>query len=408
MPTHTVEFWQVKRDWSDRKHLVLEYYLMPAIAKLARKGPRRQVYFLDGFAGSGRYEDGGEGSPIYTGRLADRSRLWKSPADLRVFNLEPDSEAFRKLQSATEKWVESGAVTNLNGSFQKCLPDVLHRCGAAPLFAFLDPFRHTDLSFDDLSPLLTRPAATELCIVFHSHSIYRILSAVHPRSRTGQQSRDTLMRTLRQIMGGDRWLPLVQTDGFGPEHVAACFANELQSRAGVRSFVRFHAIESRYGVGLKYHMIFVTRHQDGVRLMNDAFHKESHAAFDSGSQQLSLFDRPAVQLDQQAALDRITQILLEIGHETPQREWNRCELIFESISRSFADFSEAEHRQTVQNLADRAAPPRLIPITGTRLQTGKWRVNDQSPGAPPTLHSMQLSGRRSRQPGHGPAPYSHF
>src|SRR5215210_1099348 len=92
------EFWQAAEDWSRRKHLVLDYYLTPAAAKLRRVSPDGRVIVLDGFAGRGVYADGTPGSPTLIGQLADRAHSWSNPVDLNVFNVEPDADSFSELE----------------------------------------------------------------------------------------------------------------------------------------------------------------------------------------------------------------------------------------------------------------------------------------------------------------------
>lgn len=95
------EFWQTAEDWSRRKHLIMDYYLTPASAKLRRVSPDGRVVILDGFAGRGEYEDGAPGSPVLIGQLADRAQSWTNPVGLKVFNVEPDPEIFAELDRCT-------------------------------------------------------------------------------------------------------------------------------------------------------------------------------------------------------------------------------------------------------------------------------------------------------------------
>ena len=68
MPPRTdQQFWETPKEWSQRKHLILGYYLNPASAKLRAVSPDERVVVLDGFAGRGQYGDGTPGSPILMG-----------------------------------------------------------------------------------------------------------------------------------------------------------------------------------------------------------------------------------------------------------------------------------------------------------------------------------------------------
>ena len=60
--SNTREFFKEKRDWSIFKDDLLKNYLIPYFAKLL--ATRRDIIFIDGFAGKGKFEDGTNGSPL--------------------------------------------------------------------------------------------------------------------------------------------------------------------------------------------------------------------------------------------------------------------------------------------------------------------------------------------------------
>src|SRR5579884_3134526 len=126
------EFFETRKDWSRRKHLVLLYYLRPAIAKLRSASPDGRVVILDGFAGPGRYEDGTTGSPAEMGQLADALGRWANPVDLKIINIEPDPNNHAGLEAATKNWVDRGIVVNIESTFVDALNDVLATAGKSP------------------------------------------------------------------------------------------------------------------------------------------------------------------------------------------------------------------------------------------------------------------------------------
>ena len=70
MTKYTDDFFDGKRSWSFIKDKVLEGYMAPYIAKVARIGQR--IVLIDGYAGPGIFEDGKIGSPIIMCRAAER------------------------------------------------------------------------------------------------------------------------------------------------------------------------------------------------------------------------------------------------------------------------------------------------------------------------------------------------
>jgi three-Cys-motif partner protein len=386
-PRKDDEFWETAKDWSQRKHLIIKYYLQPAVAKLRAVSPDERVLILDGFAGRGQYEDGTPGSPVLTGRLADECQTWSKPVDLRIFNIEPNCENFRELQSHTDAWVQKGVIRNLKGSFQQQLPLVLQEAGRSPLFAFLDPFRPGDLSFSDFSSLLLRRAVTELCFVFHTPAVYRIVQAIRPEARTSEESRERTRATLDRILGSSRLESLLSRPSLDPDDVVDPFKEELRVRAAPpRAHVVSHALRARYAAGLKYHLVFFTRHPDGLRLMNDAFCKETQTAYrQSGfSEQLNLgldIAMPPVEMPYARRLEELTQALTGIGRSDPARVWKRSELVLESISNRFGEFSESQHLQAVKHLLGQKSAPRLVVVGSGSTRTASSRTNEKTGSA---------------------------
>jgi|ERR1035438_2689184 hypothetical protein len=66
------DFHKAPKAWSQIKHRILGNYLSLFLGKLGLTG--RPMYYVDGFAGPGRLEDGTEGSPLVAAKLAAEPR----------------------------------------------------------------------------------------------------------------------------------------------------------------------------------------------------------------------------------------------------------------------------------------------------------------------------------------------
>jgi three-Cys-motif partner protein len=380
------EFFETREDWSRRKHLILEQYLPPATAKLRKASPDGRVVILDGFAGRGRYEDGTPGSPVQMGLLAGTVRGWRNPVNLRVLNVEADAANYAELQSATQAWVEKGIITNYHATFRAALLVALQEARSSPLFAFLDPFRPTDLPFDDIAPLLTRNGITEVLLVFHTPHVSRIISQVHPQAGTSEKTRAGSRETLNAIFGGNHWERFL-TKAPTPEGVIRCFLEGLAAKCqeyqepGRPVFLCTHPIEARFGKGLKYHVVFLTRHPDGIRLINDAFVKERrdvHGKSAAHTGQVGFpFDEFGDPHDATQRPAHVRRSLIEAGRQAPDRLWTFEQLMLRAMMQAFGQFSETEYKQAARELLNEAAPPRLVGVEGDTLKSGKWKVEDR-------------------------------
>lgn len=384
MPSRTKEFWQAAEPWSQRKHLIVSYYLKPAIPKLRKVSPDGRVILVDGFAGRGRYEDNSPGSPIYTGQLADECRKWQNPVDLNVFNIESDDDNFRELEVCTDSWVKHGVTINLHGTFQEQFPNILKNVARSPLFVFLDPFKPTDLRFDNFETLLRRTSQTEFCIVFHTPNVRRAILQVHPQAQTDSRTRESTRLTLNSVMGGNRWESLLSLLSISNEDVLQCYISELLDRSLSSTYICVHGIKTSYNGSLKYHLIFYTHHRDGVRLMNEAFCREIEAAYIKADARvqpsLDLDDHlPAVELNQEKRILQLRNILLNIAREKPKQVWKREDLVFESIIHRFGEFLEREHLHAVNSFLYDSSPPKIRVLENGRLaKTGRWITNDNT------------------------------
>jgi hypothetical protein len=117
--------------------------------------------------------------------------------------------------------------------------------------------------------------------------------------------------------------------------------------------------------------------------MNDAFCKESETAYQQTGRadQLNLeldVSMPPVEMPQTQRLDILTETLIEIGRSNPSQVWKRSDLVLESISRRFGEFSQPLHLRALKYLLGQKAPPRLIDVSGGSKQSARARTNDRT------------------------------
>ncbi|MEM8534011.1 MAG: three-Cys-motif partner protein TcmP, partial [Chloroflexota bacterium] len=88
------------RDWSARKHAILEEYLPSFCKAVSRRRPpfnfKRTIWYIDAYAGAGIYKDpsdaddlGSHGSPIRAAQITQQL-----PYDIRCLNVEENLNNF--------------------------------------------------------------------------------------------------------------------------------------------------------------------------------------------------------------------------------------------------------------------------------------------------------------------------
>lgn len=97
-------YFQAAKTWSSIKLRLLGQYLKPFSWKLGSK--HRQIFYIDGFAGRGRYENGTEGSPLVAARQAKQAMEEGRPFQLHCINVEADEETFANLEQHTADYVK--------------------------------------------------------------------------------------------------------------------------------------------------------------------------------------------------------------------------------------------------------------------------------------------------------------
>src|SRR3990172_7655047 len=116
----TRKFFERLRDHSEIKLRILRKYIKPWSAKLGLKVRRRgesRIWYVDGFAGPGRYEDGAEGSPIVGARRAQEVLQERRGFTLGCVNVELEAARFSQLERNTTEFERAGVpVLNLPGA----------------------------------------------------------------------------------------------------------------------------------------------------------------------------------------------------------------------------------------------------------------------------------------------------
>lgn len=109
----TEEFFERKREWSRWKHRLLQRYLGQFSGIVGSAHPT--VYYVDGFAGEGRYKDPPEdGSPVIAAKIAAETVAKQRRFTLRCINIEPDG--YDELCTSTAAFAPS-LVENRKGTF---------------------------------------------------------------------------------------------------------------------------------------------------------------------------------------------------------------------------------------------------------------------------------------------------
>lgn len=257
MPTDPQAFQLARKPWSRWKHQILDSYL-PAMATILQS--RKTIYYVDGFAGPGRYtEDDTAGSPLLAARHAERLASSNSSYELKCLNVEADSKVFQNLQASTSDFNQF--VHNYNGDFADFIQNILKEIADRPALFFLDPIGVKDLAWSVLDPLFQRVTTTELLMRFDAQTALRL---------TGEG--EHLHHTFNAVLGESDsryWQDRLYRCGQSPTEKRDCLTKAYEDKVAehFEYVTRIPIRDDRNR--LKYYLLYATRNLKGVQLMND-------------------------------------------------------------------------------------------------------------------------------------------
>ena len=358
-------FFEHLKLWSQRKHRFLGKYLKPFSAKVGSWA--HEIYCVDGFAGAAKYKDGSIGSPLIIAQLADEAAAWSNPVRLKIINVEAKSEHFASLRKATQKWEQNGIVTNIQGQFGDLVPQIISQMGTSPAFFFIDPYGPTQVRFSHLFPILQRgQRATELIINFDADGLRRIADTMTGSKPTVSTAKavQTNINNVTAIIGSNEWQGTFEKGGLTTQAREELLVQEYkQNLCKYGYMVVDYPIRKAFSSAPQYYLIYCTRHEDGVFLMNNFVCEEDDKMLEES---MPLFDDVTDQ-EASARREQLTQLLST--YLTGNSATTRKQIKRHLIMNQFGAFHERDYNKVVQEFIENG---RLQP------EHGRKRINDDA------------------------------
>lgn len=273
-----MSFFEEKKAAAILKHAILDQYIDPFVGKTGMRSTDHRVAFIDAYAGEGRYESGAEASPSL---LMRKARELSASRRLECYFVEDDPEVFAKLEEVVRR--EGGGLPVqpqlFPGEAGDHLAHLLTLVNGIPLLLFLDPYGLM-VPFDLAVTALTSRAkgygapATELLINFNAMGLRRI--AGHLTSPRGSEA---TLRRMDAVFGGSEWRQIWL------DHVPSRNASDADREAAEEAVVNEYAARFAKAAGCGvwtadvrnrahqkpvYHLVFLTRHPDGMSAFAEA------------------------------------------------------------------------------------------------------------------------------------------
>ncbi|MEE9140669.1 MAG: three-Cys-motif partner protein TcmP [Alphaproteobacteria bacterium] len=331
------------------KHEILKRYLQ-AWTPILSLGGFREILYIDGFAGPGRYSEGEPGSPVIALNAAINQRVGIE-ATVRFFFVEKDADRARVLQEivngirrpANFKVRVAGECT-FEAAFAELLESYTHKGkGLPPTFAFIDPFGWKGVPFSVVAQIMSYRGC-EVLITFMYEEINRFLG--HPDQEANFDA----------WFGAPEWrhaLPLADPRARN-RFLHDLYLRQLREAARAK-YVRSFQMENDRGV-TDYYLFYATNNPLGLAKMKEAMWKVDESGeftFSDATDpnQLVLFEKqPRYDLLKKQILDRF------VGKEATRRD-------VEEFVLAETAFRETHYKRHVLKPMELATPPALEVIS---------------------------------------------
>lgn len=276
------DFFIEKKPWSEVKDALLGNYLKPYFQKILHT--RRDIIYVDCFAGKGAFEDGKPGSPLIALHTIEDC-LGKTT--ITQSNIQSYFIDLNYAQELTENLKGYSGVNIVSGKYEEQIERILKSKKGCNVFLYVDPYgiKALDCSmFDSFSSHGFR--SIELLINMNSFGFIRegcrvlgvkfeddILEDLVEYDSTLLAADEKSKVELDRIAGGDYWVEIIRKKqkGLITAYEAEAEFSELYCKRLRQSYAYVLNMPLRIKVGQvpKYRMIHATNHADGALLMVD-------------------------------------------------------------------------------------------------------------------------------------------
>jgi len=248
-----------KEEQTVSKHNILENYLEPWITILSTRRWVRRLYYVDAFAGRGRFVSGEEGSPLIGAKLL--RKYWKPQIEYYCVCTEKETERAKELENELKELTDKVDVKIYHGEFNDLISELIKEIGKYPAFFFIDPEGFSGMSFSAIEDILNLPHK-ELLINFQYNAIQRWLKA------------DKVEGTISDLFGTDKWIDVVRM-GFRRMQKEKALIELYKSQLRSKGYYVWY-FKNRFPRKNRtfYYLVYATKNLTGFKIMKAVIFKE--------------------------------------------------------------------------------------------------------------------------------------
>ena len=174
---------------------------------------------------------------------------------------------------------------------EKVIREILDSLSDHTVFAYLDPFASPE--FDIVKPFLLRSRrfSTEVVINLNAGIMHRLAATQASKARRSAETVQRLNTKLTAILGGQYWRPIFEDDSMSPEEKVVAVASQYRRQlAQYLPHTGCCPVRWTSSGPIKYFIVFCSRHEDGMLLMNDTMFRAYNQGLHKADTQGTLFE----------------------------------------------------------------------------------------------------------------------
>jgi three-Cys-motif partner protein len=310
MSKNNSAFFKSKNSWSEIKDRLLACYLPQYFQKVLMTN--KPIFYVDCFAGKGKFDDGKEGSPRIALQIRDDCIRKSNARNAQINTYFIDLNYADELTANISDYFNSnGKIVVISGKYEEKIESLLSDMRGKNVFLYIDPYgikaldyglfsKFTDYGFNSIEMLINmnsfgfmRAACRAMRIEYTlEESLDELVEYEPTQVDTSAQS----INLLNNIAGGNYWQAIVKDykdkkiDGYQAEKR---FSTEYKQRLKKKyKYVLDMPICIKNKQHPKYRMVHVSNHEEGCILMADNMFSRSDELFIEiqNQNQLSLFE----------------------------------------------------------------------------------------------------------------------
>ena len=259
---------------------ILKDYLSAWAKIFAKREYCKQLYYVDCFAGRGKYHNGKQrdvidGSPLVAINIAKDIKT-KYGCKMTCFLVEEDPKTFQDLESFVKPSMKEIEIHALKGDVNREIDKILAQIPNnrwSPIFFFVDP-GGIDIKSESIEKMLNKSNIKEFLITYIQKGVERCLGFGSKAMTLPVDIQGRAISNLKRVEDffGTSWKNLTKDEKENLKKYLNVFVKYNKQFLTPQNKLKFRIIDILYNQGKnKYYLIFVSRNETALKIIEDIY-----------------------------------------------------------------------------------------------------------------------------------------